>query len=674
MVVGNTKCCSKRPRRRNSTYSRSPIFIFLSLAAFFPEQCLSFNSVVQHSKRIHSGPVFFSGAVVDGDVTSNRQRYGNLQKDASSCREVQGNLFASRRLSKKIWSCGSDWELALNLLYEAYPFFISQPTAPYKQGAECQLDGKSISATIEVLGKSGRFTDALRLTERATELYAILSLRANNNASAQLEADMRMCYRSCISAAGNCGRFRVGFKLLHEIMPQRTGLSPTVDAYHALIAACGRCGAVEAALLLVTEMESGRMLLCDAAAETRVPPKADRLAYVTAITACSQNRRCDEAAKILHRMRKYGVDPDISTYHQVLSAYSKLGGRHKDALRLLETIEADEITKPNNSTYNIVISCCGKDGAWDDVKRIMERSGLLDEGQNSKNIALQASKISEGKFEAYGYSDYFTDLNLFQRRGKGKDRFWEIGRYHQDDSIQPIIIGIQPNRNPIRNGVSLVFYDAQTDEKVGFMLLRHKAKTYRNKEQLFSAIIGMLVTEKYRGKGFSSLFVAIWVQMCLDIDAFPRAEKMKKPLISLALDRFGFLPQKGGVEIEISPIGNVRYGHDFAEPSWGADVALFSPTGQALEGLYRERDLRVQRMILSRHAPKPRGKLVYVGTGFHHPVFSGDFEDARTNSKAQLCKCIDSTIGNGSLAFHGDFDLIRRAAFGFIRTRLQNDS
>lgn len=583
-----------------------------------------------------------------------------------------------RRLAKEIWR---DWDGALDLLVEQYPFFdTSSPSVPIMRRENMYLDGKAISATIEVLGRSERLDESLLLLDQTADVYNILCSMAkkenNDGQVKRLEADMRSCYRAALSAAGNCGRWRIGHMLLQRHMPERTGLHPNAEAYHTQIASCRKCGAVDAALCLLTEMEHGLVITSFSVDELRSVPKVDRMAYITAITACTQNKRCDDAANILTRMKRRGIEPAISEYNQVLSAYTKAGGRHRDALGLLGKIKNSADVDANKETYDIVIRCCSKDGAWNEASRIMERTGVSpadDKGSGKSRTSSSDAEIS--KKNTYDYSKYYEDLNRLPKLGKGKDMYWEIGRYSQSESKgDDIIVGVQPHRNAKRNGVSLVFMEAPNPEKkLGFMLLRHSQGDKSGDDNddstmipLFSALIGMLVDEQYRGAGLSSTFVAIWLQLCLDLEAFPQAEVIKKPLISAALAKFGFSPLKGGVPVEISPVSALTN----QKMKWEATVALYSPRHQSLGGIYRERDLRVQKLVVANDPPSPRGTLVHVGAGFHHTIYDPSAPPNFTcqNSKEKLTQEVSTVLqrSNGSLCLNDDVDLLKKALFGFV--------
>ena len=575
-----------------------------------------------------------------------------------------------RRLAKEIWR---DWDGALDLLVQHYPFFdTSSPSVPMMRKSDMVLDGKALSATIEVLGRSDRLDEALLLLDQTADVFTLLFSMArvedDDSQMKQFEADMRECYRAGLSAAGNCGRWRIGLMLLQQHMCERTGLYPNAEAYHTMIACCRKCGAVDAALSLLTEMECGRVITSLVVqSQSRPVPKVDRMAYITAITACTQEKRCDDAANILVRMKRRGAEPAISEYNQVLSAYSRAGGRYKDALDLLTKIEDNPNIDANSETYDIVIRCCGKDAAWNEASRIMKRIGLSP--TDSKGTG-KSKMLSKGN--SYDYSIYYDDLNRLPKLGKGKDMYWEIGRYSRSDfKSDDIIVGVQPHRNPKVNGISLVFMDASnTTDKLGFMLLRHSlggkgADDNKGGSQIpmFSALIGMLVHEKHRGNGLSSTFVAIWLQLCLDLGAFPRAEVMKKPLISAALAKFGFKPLKGGVPVEIAPISAVS-GQVI---KWEATVAMYSPKHQSLGGLYRERDLRVQKLVVASEPPSPRGTLVYLGTGFSHPIYDPSSGLTCHDSKEELERKVDTILrrSDGSLRLNDNLDLLKKALFGF---------
>ena len=138
---------------------------------------------------------------------------------------------------------------------------------------------------------------------------------------------------------------------------------------------------------------------------------------------------------------------------------------------------------------------------------------------------------------------------------------------------------------------------------------------------------------------------------------------MKKPLISAALAKFGFKPLKGGVPVEIAPISAVS-GQVI---KWEATVAMYSPKHQSLGGIYRERDLRVQKLVVASEPPSPRGTLVYLGTGFSHPIYDPSGLTCH-DSKEKLERKVDTILrrsNGGSLRLNDNLDLLKKALFGF---------
>ncbi len=86
-----------------------------------------------------------------------------------------------------------------------------------------------------------------------------------------------------------------------------------------------------------------------------------------------------------------------------------------------------------------------------------------------------------------------------------------------------------------------------TSDKISLQLLfvRHKKTIgfiHMDVHQEECALWGIRVDEKRRGEGLSKIFVGIWILLCLRLNLRPKALKIDKPLISLVLQSFGFLP------------------------------------------------------------------------------------------------------------------------------------
>ena len=479
-------------------------------------------------------------------------------------------------------------------------------------------------------------------------------------------------------------------------MPEEAGLRPGVEAYHAAIIACGKCGELDEALALLTEMERGRPVGRSVSGERDgnlevgfVPPRPDRMAFQTALTVCARNKRGSEALNLLCRMQRIGISPDVSACNQAISACDKVRGMWKDAVLLLEKMEnCSSLPSPNNATYNLVISACGKDNAWEAASSIMARQYGEDYRTNgsmspsvSKAVIRDVTALTEGVPSGGGFSSYFSDLNVLPKVGVGKEAWWEVGRYNYEKS-KVIVVGVQPHRNPVRNGVSLVFFDGARQEKIGFMLLRNTQQESgmegRQQPALHSSLMGMFIDEGWRGMGLANIFVATWLRLCMDLGAFPGSERMNKPLISLVLVHFGFEPRDGGVLVEVCPIQSIAAppvdsnrldvsNQKEKEPQ----IALYSPKFQSLQGVFGERELRSQGMVIIHDQPQPSGKLTYVRTGYDHPILSAfhgpqcQYTKVKHVLDDRICASLRGVNGHGRLEVELELNELRRALFGF---------
>jgi hypothetical protein len=300
-------------------------------------------------------------------------------------------------------------------------------------------------------------------------------------------------------------------------------------------------------------------------------------------------------------------------------------------------------------------------------------------------------------------TEYFDNLRKsFTKIGKGRDHWWRIGHYsrfepsscasadviattadttpdaasttnklyeRQQQRRRIIIIGIQPHKNPICNGLSIVFYDTTNDGiKLGRILLKNETvhrcssrllknnmgtiSTTNNNEfntRLIqhSALIGMEVNKANRGEGLSKVFIALWLYICTVTNTYPRASIMNKPLISRVLmNSFNFIPQAGGRRVGLlrltqtsnntttSRIGDSDVGggreDDEESNNNNPQYGLYSLSTKPLQEIFTQRYLRAQNIAILDHAPPSSSSnsqqqdeattIVYVKTGFEHPI------------------------------------------------------
>uniref|UniRef100_A0A7S2U8X6 N-acetyltransferase domain-containing protein n=1 Tax=Attheya septentrionalis TaxID=420275 RepID=A0A7S2U8X6_9STRA len=637
--------------------------------------------------------------IADGACTGEKTGRTSLKRSAQQFdgtkrvvrRKTQRLENAKRRcLPKKLRECGNDGDGALEILYQAHPQLLcirpnvqeNTTVSPVPAGSEAAeevalyLDGTSIRTVMQIFGRIKRLDPVLVLMYQAISFYSSLSTADN-----QHESEMRQCFKAAIAACGVCGDWEKALHILKIDMPSGADLQPSIDAYHAVLCACGRASQIDQMLQLMRDLETGSGDQLSESKRTGALglPQPDRTCYQTALTACMRNQdRWSESLLLIRRMREQGIEPDLNCYNLAIASCSKAAGRHKEAIQLLEEMENDPTVQPNDMSYESVIRACSKAGAWEDSSRFLSKissEASIDRAEKGGH----ANAVSMGGDQQMPV--YFERLNQFQKVGKGREAWWQIGSFKfsncsDADFRETLEIGIQPHRNPVRNGISLVFINSKNQEKVGFMLLRNHVY-HSNQALLQSSLIGMLIEKKYRGKGLANIFMSIWLSVCLDTHTIPAAEKINKPLISLVLSRFGFIPpiDGGGVEVEIAPykqgMTTVQSKSDETQRDWEPTMCLYSPSHKSLDGAFCNRDLRQQKMVISRDPPNPRGKKVHVKTGFVHPIAehlgrnNPDSLETMTQLETMVKGTLSEEDGN-KLVFAGNAMSLKQSMFGFM--------
>ena len=582
-------------------------------------------------------------------VMLNKQKMKRLPKNVGPKQTLQllGECYPHYSLSFDAVipnDCASlSYEVLLNILYE-YGENVKLAEMPGRIEETVIIDGKFLTLVIDRVRSSCNAIPIalclLRLSAHWMQHNCRIRRRFETDDQTFIERrlqpegvkdlnGLRQIYKAVVSLLGQSNNVsdniagRLILHLLHEHMPMVTQIEPEPEIYHAALNSLGRRGKSNELLNLLEGMEkSYRTSTCEY-------PPVDQMAYQTAISSLSRHGSTQTALSILHRMNATGFLPDANCYNAFLIGLAKEAGRadldsdikvHKLALQMLQEMERQNLD-PTEQAYNSVISACCKDGAWNKATKIEEQgmrnvsSSILTEidfNETCKEITQNNSGAVTSKNHL---STYFRNLECYKKVGKGKDSWWEIGQYLRNDTL--VIIGIHPHRNPVRNGLSLVFY--QDGVRLGRLLLKNSSSEKVDGENsgrlLYSSIVGMEVDKSYRGRGLSKLFIAIWLKCCLSVGAYPRAAMMNKPLISLVLIKFGFVPNEGGTCCELIRLSNRN---KLFDPKFG----LYS-SSKTLQGVFSERVLRSQNIAILDYASlstRSEASVIYIKTAFEHPI------------------------------------------------------
>ncbi|KAJ1622575.1 hypothetical protein T492DRAFT_1061685 [Pavlovales sp. CCMP2436] len=154
-------------------------------------------------------------------------------------------------------------------------------------------------------------------------------------------------------------------------------------------------------------------------------------------------------------------------------------------------------------------------------------------------------------------------LNL-AKSGRGRDASWLLGSYHgglDDEGSDELEFEIRLRLDASPTEPCYILSCVPTDatkprgpQSLGHVLLAGGDGS--------STLRGMCVREDQRGKGYSRLLLGIWLRMCHEAGVETKTKPMNKPLISLTLNHFGFIPRTAGWAQPMSRQGSVESGAD----------------------------------------------------------------------------------------------------------------
>jgi len=608
-----------------------------------------------------------------------------------------------QKIVKDIQSCGQDLDKALLILSRAYHHLIHGAPSSSSSLDTLVIDGRAISVTMDILKKLNDWTIAYTLLDKTVQSF---NWNKGNKKYTQSQAksdecSVRTVYKSFFSLASHCKRADWILYLLTIHLPLHAGLVPTIDMMHAALSAFGKCDRLDLVLEWLIKMENEDMIHAGTS-DTEIPqelmerectlhpslsqtpqkiykiPAPDRLAYQTASTAFGYVRRGNEAAMILRKMQRRGFIPTVQAYNQVLFAFSRASDepdRHIEAIKILQEMEENPHVTPNDISYESVISICMRENAWEAAGEIIRR--CEGSSNNDKYSSLSATLDAEET----KMKKYITGMEQFIKIGTGRYGWYKLGTYEHTEYDLSISFGFQMHRNPGFNGLSFVFFNQKNMEKLGFILVRHTVlqKEESSHPSLLSDLMGMYVDDKMRGKGLANIFMSLWLKVALIAEFLPRTEVINKPLLSLVLTRFGFVPRHGhgGFEVIVSPVTR-SCDDDTTSPLF----SLYSPTLKHLQSVFGVRERRIQRMTISRTPPDQAGKPTFVKTYFDHPwtvlstnqngtnICNVSYTAETTQKKLEEAK--DSLTETVDLSLPGFIDFLwnstqlRFALFGFL--------
>merc|ERR1712139_74058 len=135
-----------------------------------------------------------------------------------------------------------------------------------------------------------------------------------------------------------------------------------------------------------------------------------------------------------------------------------------------------------------------------------------------------------------------------------------------------------------------------------------------------------------RGKGLASVLMALWLQLCMELELTPATKRIDKPVISLMLHKFGFSAANTNTSMEVS-----------SEHGENGEVILWSPDPVQLRSTFSKRYLKAQNMVVASERPA-KSQTVCVNTAYDPP----HMEVIRQH--------IDSALKGKELHFYTDRD------------------
>lgn len=206
-----------------------------------------------------------------------------------------------------------------------------------------------------------------------------------------------------------------------------------------------------------------------------------------------------------------------------------------------------------------------------------------------------------------------------------------------------VIVAVQPDRS---SGRKFIFMERTGGDMLGYILLEDGCVSVNddnNHKDDVSSISysskfrGMEVTKSFRGRGFSTLFMSIWLGLCLDSNVTPLTVSLNKPLLALSFIGFGFKPilnEYADVD-EYEQDGNYvkkKRTRKYARKTpiavevsrgYNGTVNLYchnQEDNERLEAGFVQTEIISQNLSILKMPANPRGRTVLIRTCYVPPV------------------------------------------------------
>lgn len=212
---------------------------------------------------------------------------------------------------------------------------------------------------------------------------------------------------------------------------------------------------------------------------------------------------------------------------------------------------------------------------------------------------LRATAAARGRFDRRASSARLVGLFLADGNSENMP---------QQEQVD-VLVAVQPDRSSCRK---FIFLDAKGD-MLGYMLIENPPHEEPAASPLLSSSLrGMWIDEALRGRGYSKLFLAIWLRLCLETGVVaPGTNRINKPLLALSLLKFGFEPVVPGDKRQLA-----------VDVSAGPDgrVVLYSESSNAeLRAGFTATELRCQRLVVVNEKPFASSRTVQIRTQYEFP-------------------------------------------------------
>lgn len=170
--------------------------------------------------------------------------------------------------------------------------------------------------------------------------------------------------------------------------------------------------------------------------------------YNTLVDACARNGDMDRITSLLHEMVTKGIEPNVITYSAIIKGYCQ-AGRMDTALELLDDMRKNKHLRPDEHTYNTLLSGCARRCMYKKGMEIlaeMQENGITP-SNFTLSVVVSLAQRSKGIDAAFAVCSEMSEKHgLYPNIHVYNNLLQACVSHHELDRALSVLVGVLEER------------------------------------------------------------------------------------------------------------------------------------------------------------------------------------------------------------------------------------